>query len=49
MIKWPHQSNATDEMLIAWQKTSFIEKMKWLEKMRKIRGKALPKKNKKIK
>ena len=32
--KWPHLTNVTDEMLIAWNKRTPYQKLKWLEEIR---------------
>ena len=45
--KWPHLTNTTDEMLLAWSKTSPLKKMQWLEEVRKLWGLALPKSKRK--
>lgn len=42
--KWTHLSNATDDMLIAWYKTSAFKKLQWLEETRQFYCKAVPKK-----
>lgn len=47
MTKWRYKSNVTDEMLIAWDKRSALEKMKWLGALHAIWGKALPKNKRK--
>lgn len=41
---WPHLSNVTDEMLLAWYKTSALKKLQWLEDVRQFYIKAVPKK-----
>ena len=48
MKKWKYLSNVTDEMLLAWHKTSALKKFEWLEAMRKLRGLALPKEKRKL-